>query len=54
MADIKDSGQRTEFFTGAKRDMHDGKQNGLVALGGYYGGFQALRSWCEEIWRTQC
>lgn len=22
---IKDSGQRTEFFTGAKRDMHDGK-----------------------------
>ena len=25
MAEIKDSGERTEFATGAKRDMHEGK-----------------------------
>ena len=25
VAEIKDSGERTEFFTGAKRDLHEGK-----------------------------
>ena len=36
---IKDSGDRTEFETGAKRDMHAGKgADGPSALVRHYGG----------------
>lgn len=40
---IKDSGDRTEFETGAKRDMHAGKgRMDLLPCVRHYGGKQAL------------
>ena len=35
---IKDSGDRTEFETGAKRDMHAGKGGWTSALVRHHGG----------------
>lgn len=55
---IKDSGDRTEFETGAKRDMHAGKgregTDGPSALVWHHGSQQALRRGRTEVWRTQC
>ena len=41
--EIKDSGERTRFDTGAVRDMHTGKgRMDLLPWGGPCGSFQAL------------
>lgn len=38
MSVILDSGDRTQFSTGAVRDMHEGeRQNGSSPLGSHYG-----------------
>jgi hypothetical protein len=46
---IKDSGDRTEFETGAKRDMHAGK--GRMDLLPWYGIMEVSKH-CEE-WTTR-
>ena len=49
---IKDSGDRTEFETGAKRDMHAGK--GRMDLLPWYGIMEVSKH-CEEgaaIWQS--